>query len=157
MASEPDPVAAKLAAMREHEQRATPGPWYSEPNTGAGRVWVQIGRRHFADADCEPLFNVRYLGTPATDEQRWREYVQREADAAFIVTARTAMPRLLAAVEAGLAAHPSQTTANGLLLCPNCTRDMGVFVSADRCLIRAAITRELLGEEGKPDGLETGP
>ena len=56
--------------------------------------------------------------------------------------------RLLAAVEAVLVAHPSQVTANGKWVCPNCTRDMSVFVPADHCLIRVAISRALLGDGG---------
>jgi hypothetical protein len=65
------------------------------------------------------------------------------------------LPRLgrsVAAVEAVLGAHPSQTTANGLQVCPNCTRDMSVFVPADRCLIRSAISRELLANEERRAG-----
>lgn len=144
MPDAPDPLAAELAAIREREQQATPGPWYSEPNTGAGRVWVQIGRRHFADADCEPLFNVRYLGTPATDEQQRREYVQREADAAFIVTARSAMPHLIAALEAVLRDHEPRTRIppnRHYAICRACSRIWP-------CATVQAITSKLLSEEG---------
>ncbi len=90
-----DPVAAALDKIRERAKAATPGPWRNEPNTGAGRVWVQISR-HRGDRDCEPLFNVRSPGrNPSTEE-----YQQRAADAGFIAHARTDVPRLLAVVDA---------------------------------------------------------
>lgn len=89
-----DQVSAELAAIWAVTDAATEGPWRAEPNTGAGRVWVQIGRQRH-DADCEPLFRVR--GGPS--------YEQRAADAAFIVEARSAMPRLLKVAEAALKLH----------------------------------------------------
>jgi hypothetical protein len=45
-----DPVAATLAQIRAVTDSATKGPWHAEPNTGAGRVWVQRSpRKHEAD------------------------------------------------------------------------------------------------------------
>jgi hypothetical protein len=80
-----------LTELREAGERATPGPWASEPDTGAGRVWVQRKRTKYgALKDMEPLFNVR--GHDA--------YRQREADAALVVLARNNWDALLDVVEA---------------------------------------------------------
>ena len=82
-----------LDAIKARAEAATPGPWRQEPDTFAGRVWVQrcAGGRWFnsKQADCEPLFAVR--GGDA--------YKQREADAGFIAHARTDVPELVAEVE----------------------------------------------------------
>ena len=127
-----DRVSAERDAIRATTDAATEGPWRAEPNTGAGRVWVQIGRQRH-DADCEPLFNVR----------GGAEYAQREADAAFIVAARSAMPRLLAAVEAVLELTAEFNVEDGHYPDPG----MPPVSRADR--IRAAITRELTREDGR--------
>ena len=77
-----------LDVIEARAEAATPGPWRNEPDTGAGRVWVQRG--YFRDeADCEPLFSLR--GKEA--------YEQRSADADFIAHARTDIPNLLAALD----------------------------------------------------------
>lgn len=118
-----DALSAELAAIRATTAAATEGPWRAEPNTGAGRVWVQIGRsRH--DADCEPLFRVR--GGPS--------YEQREADAAFIVAARSGVPRLLTAVEAVLEMVAEWESP---------------FPGGKAAGVRAAIERELTGGGGE--------
>jgi hypothetical protein len=148
----PDPeTAALLARWREAGQAATPGEWYAEPNTGWGRVWVQIGRRDFARADCEPLFNVRTRG--GSDEDQLREAHQREADAAFIVTARTAMPLLVGAVEAVLALHQSVDDGAGAQ-CKGCATH--VTFTRWPCVTYRAITTALAGKEAG-DGLEDRP
>ena len=54
-----DDLTVELVRLRAIEQAATSGEWYAEPNTGAGRVWVHIGARHWAGADLETLFNYR--------------------------------------------------------------------------------------------------
>ena len=78
-----------LDAIEARAEAATPGPWRNEPDTGAGRVWVQRG--YFRDeADCEPLFSLR--GKEA--------YEQRSADADFIARARTDIPALVAELRA---------------------------------------------------------
>ena len=78
-----------LDVIEARAEAATPGPWRNEPDTGAGRVWVQRG--YFRDeADCEPLFSLR--GKEA--------YEQRSADADFIARARTDIPALVAELRA---------------------------------------------------------
>ncbi len=129
-------LAAELAAIRDCDRAATPGPWKQFPDTHAGRVWVQIGtQRH--EADCEPLFRARTLGRSPTEA----DYRQREADAAFIVAARTAIPRLLAAIGDVL------KLADGWEL--NSAKVPVLSREAAGVLIRSAISRHLLGD-GEP-------
>lgn len=68
-------LRAAAARIRGRAEKATPGPWRAEPDTHAGRVWVQRGRTRDG-ADCEPLFNVR----------GGESYAQRAADAEHIAT-----------------------------------------------------------------------
>jgi hypothetical protein len=74
-----DDVTARLAGWREAEKNASPGPW-EVTGIGDDDIW--------SDA----------LGGFVAE-------TMHPNDAPFIVTARTAMPRLLAAVEAALAHH----------------------------------------------------
>lgn len=67
----------------------TPGPWRAEPDTAAGRVWVQAGR-HNHESDLEPLFSVRTAN----------DYATRAADARKIVAAVNALPKVAALVAA---------------------------------------------------------
>jgi hypothetical protein len=78
-----DDVAALLAGWREAEQAATPAPWVVY-GIGDDEIWSEEPWDHVA----ETMGNL--------------------PDAAFIVTARTAMPRLVAAVEAVLELHTRQ-------------------------------------------------
>jgi hypothetical protein len=159
----PDDLAAYLGAARKHCEAATAGPWYNEPNTGAGRVWVQIGRKHFPDADCEPLFNVRNHGGSPTAQ----DYRQREADAAFIVAARKLMPALLGAVEAArkiiaewedeARRMDAQVDSPALAGSDNSLRRQVLGIRAtgrEECAraLREAITSKLLTEESGTDG-----
>lgn len=146
-----DPLAAYLAEVRERGQAATKGPWYNEPSTGAGRVWVQIGRKRHADADCEPLFNVRSIGTPAEDEKQQQAFRQRAADAAFIVGARSDVPRLLAALEAALVlAGEWCNLADDGLPASALTEDRDWVRATCADSLREIITRELLGKGETP-------
>ena len=70
-------LTATLAGWRETEQAATPGPW-TACGIGDDEVWSE-----------EPWGHVA-------------ETMGNQADAGFIATSRTAMPRLLAAVDAVL-------------------------------------------------------
>ena len=72
-----DDLASTLAGWSQITRAATIGPW---EKLGFDDIWSQPAGRHVA------------------------ETMNREADAEFIVTARTAMPRLLAAVKAVLKA-----------------------------------------------------
>jgi hypothetical protein len=83
-----DPVAATLDGWREAELNATAAPWEVHHGSAIG---------------------IRL----ASDELDWplAEGFRRAADAEFSAAARTAMPRLLAAVEAALAkAHELMDT-----------------------------------------------
>ena len=97
MAPDPSPVpaSAALAAIRAIERAATPGEW--KPRTVEGRGGWALGSKTYAvhrvEADAEP----NGIGIFST-----------EADAEFIVTARTAMPLLLDAVETALKLHARQ-------------------------------------------------
>jgi hypothetical protein len=141
-----DDPAAILAGWREAEQAATKGEWCAEPPTGAGRVWVQIGRRHFAGADCEPLFNFRTHREPVDEAEKRRQYAQREADAAFIVTARTAMPVLLAVAEAALKHHQRHDRGPGMAAVCSCP-GRPLWPCPERRDLEAALT----GEVGRAD------
>jgi hypothetical protein len=55
------------------------------------------------------------------------------------------VPRLIGAVRAALGHHEPQETANGIRVCPKCSRAAGSMVRAP-CPEVAAITRELTGE-----------
>lgn len=82
-----------LAAVKARAAAATEGPWRQEPNTAAGRVWVQMSR-HYGHADLEPLFSVR-----SRQSGKRAEFEQREADAEFIAHARTDVPALVEVAE----------------------------------------------------------
>lgn len=84
MTSAPDPLAAELAAIRNAADAATPGPW--EP------VVDDHGRK-----------GTEHSVWSETAERYVAEYAGSGDDTAFIAQARTAMPRLVAAVEAALA------------------------------------------------------
>jgi len=71
----------EIAAIKALTDAATGGKWVCEPNTYAGRVWVQLG----LDGDMEPLFNVRNK----------LHYEQRGHDAAFVAASREAVPALI--------------------------------------------------------------
>jgi hypothetical protein len=65
-----------LNYLRKLADEATPGPWFNEPNTAAGRVWIRAG-----NMDAEPLFNFRSHASDFTEEQKRKKYAQREKDA----------------------------------------------------------------------------
>ena len=139
-----DELTAILTAWREVEHAATAGPWHNSPDTGAGRVWVQIGpirSAYSADTDLEPLFNYRNHREPATEDGRQQQFRQRAADAKFITEARTAMPLLVAAVEAvlKLADEANELEVSGVRL------DWWTLSPAQ---IREAIRRALNGGNG---------
>jgi hypothetical protein len=121
MAPDPaDPAAAILAGWREAADSATPGPWWFDESDWCWRlhgVAFKIPPQLFPDGEVmipEQVVNKQILKAPKTGTP-YAEYWPDAADAAFIVTARTAMPLLLAAVEAVLNLHaraekPSRTT-----------------------------------------------
>ncbi len=97
-----DDLAATLAGWRKTHLEATPGPWGSEEKHGrdiADEGWSEV--RIIGPLDSPSPIAITYLTNIL-------EADYTEADAAFIITARTAMPRLLAAVEAALKLHARQ-------------------------------------------------
>ena len=149
-----DPAPATLAGIRAIEQAATPGPWHLEWDScdcGDGYgcshgSWPHAIRNSRADTE------------PRQDgKQRDWDYKHTEiselggADAEFIVTARTVMPLLLAAVDAltgALERHQQWfTDKNGTRICGGCLEPVP-------CKDTDVIGRALAGtgKEGSEDG-----
>jgi len=124
-----DEVSATLAGIRAIEQAATEGPWemHSHAPSYATRV-----------------FDIWH------DEQD--AYIAQdcltEADAAFIVTARTAVPRLVAAVEAVLEAAETWRALAGDSASP-----FDIAIASCAKQVRGRVTAELAGtgKEGSDD------
>ena len=93
-----DRVAAYLADVREREQAATPGPWWSDQDDGVYRLHGVAGRIPAQDPIPEQVMNKQIAKAPKQGTP-YAEYWPDEADDAFITQARTDLPRLLAAVE----------------------------------------------------------
>ncbi len=97
-----DPASATLAAIRAIEQAATEGPWRA-----VAGLWATDGGKQ----EIFPAV-ISSRGDPAKAET-WLMAAGRgspnpEANAEFAAAARTAMPRLLAAVERVLELHARQ-------------------------------------------------
>lgn len=97
--AEPDKLSAELDAIREREQAATPGPWWSDEDE---LMWRLHGVRGYTpampDLGIAPqVINRQILKAPKSGTP-YAEYWPNEADAAFIVAARSDVPRLLAAL-----------------------------------------------------------
>jgi hypothetical protein len=179
-----DPLATELAAMQEREQAATPGPWWFGEDD---LMWRLHGVHATIPAQCFPgsdevmfpeqVINHQILKAPKKGTT-YAEYWPGEADAAFIVAARSDVPRLVAAVVAILAQHqPGRIVLLGALCsrheahrlfsitaeeaadvrdCPDCAAAVfasctgcGAGMRLDSCPARMAITRELTGEDGQ--------
>ena len=184
MTAAPDPTpSAILAGWRETTEAATPEPWDLE----------------WDSCDCGDIYGCSHGSWPhairnsrahierADGEQRAYDYDHTEvselgaADAEFIVTARTAMPRLLKAVDDVLKPHQpgpvtifgslckrhenhryfsiTATEADDVRACPDCEATAyascsgcGHPVPVDSCPVRAAIGAALTGKEGTEDG-----
>ena len=93
----PDPddrVASTLSGWRKIEQAATPGPWTVSEKHGvdiADEAWSEVKLTAADGSDVAALYISHLMENYNSDEDR-----------AFITTARTAFPRLVAAVEAVL-------------------------------------------------------
>ncbi len=153
-----DDLTAELAKLRKTHLEATPGPWGAEEEhgtdiAGEGRSEVRVVGPLDSPAPVAATFISRTLETDNT-----------EADTAFIVAARTAMPRLVAFVEAVLAladdwdAEAAQASDRSDVA--NERGETGTFYLAagktlalDECadMIREAITTALTGEEAQGD------
>jgi hypothetical protein len=150
--SDPDNVAADLAAIRSREQAATPGPWWFGEDD---LMWRLHGVHATIPAQCFPgsdevmfpeqVINHQILKAPKKGTT-YTEYWPGEADAAFIVAARSDVPRLLAAVEAVLALHHPEDRGRVLPCCAFCCTE-DECVAWTECPEREAISRALLGED----------
>jgi hypothetical protein len=120
MTTETDPLAAKLAKWSAIEQAATPGPWEATGIMGED-IWADA--KGFVAKTVSP------------------------ADAGFIAEARTAMPRLRAALAAVL---EQADGAHCLLAACGTDRHAPAAWDLDPADIRETIRRELLGPGAKP-------
>jgi hypothetical protein len=102
-----DRLTAELAAIKERAGKATAGPWWFDEDD-------QVFRLHgvykiipsFMEGIPDQILNHQILKAPKTGTP-YAEYWPNEADAAFIVAARTDVPRMAAAVERALELHGS--------------------------------------------------
>lgn len=160
--------AAYLAKLRALTDTATNEPWDDEDDDDC---WRLFGSRGDANHPIQLLKAPKH-GTP------YAEYWPSEADAAFIVAARSAVPRLLAAVEAVRDLHRpgpivlvgavceeheayphfsiTNTEADRVRACTACEATVCVsctcgYVDLDRCPHRVAIATALLSKEDPGD------
>ena len=159
----PPTLDGRLEKWRAAEQSATEGPWEAHS--------------HAAGPCCD--IRVHDIWQDEQDAYIAQDCLT-EADAGFIVEARTAMPLLLGAVERLLEDHQpgravilgrlcrrhadyryfsiTSTEADGVRACPDCTATVysactgcGPQVSADACPVRATIGRGLAGKDGSDE------
>ena len=122
-----DWIMARLDALRERVERATPGPW---ENYGDGDHEVyQAGE--YDDGDLGPYIA---RSVPAED------------DAVFIAAARTDVERIEAALRAVLDLHVPHEWYNGEVLCLECDDNTGMFRDYPCGTVRA-ITDALGGDD----------
>lgn len=134
-----DETTAALERWKQATEAATPAPWGDEDSDDCWRLFgaLTTGRHPLQ------LIKAPKRGTP------YAEYWPTPADAEFIVTARTAMPRLVAAVErilelaGGAAVTLSACGVSGRCSCG----EHPVAWNFDPAEVREAITRELTGQE----------
>lgn len=155
-----DPVAATLSGIRAIEQAATPGPWRLEWDS------CDCGDGYGCSHGSWPhAIHTPRAHTERPDGDEWdHDFSHTEisdlgdADAEFIIAARTAFPLLLAAVEAALKlADDWDAEARGILLEAARTADAGEVGAASALQssaadLRAAITAELAGTQPGEDG-----
>jgi hypothetical protein len=92
-----DRLTAELAAIKERGQAATPSPWGAGEDENSWRL----------SGDLDTGFRPPCLIEAAKYSAYGPSYWPNEADAAFIVAARTDVPRLAAALEKALELHGS--------------------------------------------------
>ena len=141
MAPDPDDRAsAALAAIRAIEQAADPAPWTVSARHGvdiADEGWSEVS---IVTGDGAPvaLTFLSHILEPGRDDE----------NTAFIAAARTAMPRLLAAVEAVLELHKPADRGTGAQ-CKGCATH--VTFTRWPCPTYLAITSALTGPEETVD------
>jgi hypothetical protein len=107
MPDDDNSLAAELAAIKDRAEQATAGPWWFDEDD-------QVFRLHgvykiipsFAEGIPDQVLNHQILKAPKTGTP-YAEYWPNKADAAFIVAARTDVPRLADALEKALELHGS--------------------------------------------------
>jgi hypothetical protein len=150
----PDPVAARLAEIREREQAATAGPWWFDEDE---LMWRLHGVHAVIPEQMdglipEQVMNHQILKAPKSGT-RYAEYWPGAADAAFITNARTDVPALLAALETALAAlsrHQQTITDSKGTICAGCLYPVP-------CPDKARVSTALLGETGQSLGEQPHP
>lgn len=127
----PDNLTAILEGWRKTEQDAPPGPW--KPGY---RTWTEISDEQCAEARIIGPDDGQLAITFLSDVLEPDRAAEVEA---FIVTARIAMPRLVAALEAVLKLHrPVKNRLNAIV----CRNDRYPWP----CPEVTAITREITGK-----------
>ena len=127
-----DRVAVYLAEVREREQAATEGPWWSDQSEECYRLHGVMFRTPAGPGGFPPpqVMNKQIAKAPKQDTP-YAEYWPGEADDAFITNARTDVPRLLAAVEKVLAIHYEEAG--------KCARCRGAWPCGEYLEISAAL------------------
>jgi hypothetical protein len=120
----PDPLAALLEKWSKAEQAATEGPWWYDEDENCWRLHgVALRIPAPLPGMSEQIMN-KQIAKAAKRNTPYAEYWPDKADADFIVTARTAMPKLLSAVQAILKQHQPIRADGGdsdELLCGKCS------------------------------------
>jgi hypothetical protein len=112
-----DELTSALAECREIEQAATPGPWEAEENDDCWQLFGAV----------TPNFHPLQLIKAPKRDTPYAEYWPNDADAAFIVAARTAFPRLQRAVDAVLKLHQPADRGRVMRCCRGCEEVDGEF------------------------------
>jgi hypothetical protein len=123
-----------LAEWRKITEAATPGPWNAETKHGrdiADEAWSEVRIKAPDGSDIASTYISHLL-----------ENYRSEEDETFIVTARTAIPRLLAAVDAALGLADEIDTHG---------RTRSPLARETAKMIRAAITTALAGAQLSED------
>ena len=140
-----DPLAATLAGIGAIEQAATPGPWTASEKHGmdiADEAWSEVKITAADGSDVAALYISHLLENYNSDE-----------DLAFITAARTAVPRLLAALEAVLKmTHGVRIALSACGVSGPCScGEHPVAWTLDPAKLREAITTALAGKEQDRD------
>jgi hypothetical protein len=100
-----NPASAALEEIRAREQAATRGPWWFDEDDLMWRLHgVHAVLPTGIDWLPDQVLNHQILKAPKSGTP-YAEYWPNDADAAFIIAARTDVPRLLKALEAALGFH----------------------------------------------------
>jgi len=132
-----DDFASILSRWRKITDAATPSPWKVEAKHGrdiADEAWSEVRIKAPDGSDIASTYISHLLENYNADE-----------DEELIVTARTAMPRLLAAVEAALKPHHPTIRRQGWP--PTCNYDNRRWPCPEVKAITTALTGKETGDE----------